>query len=237
MPDLIFALFGKRIAKRLAANHYRPIGFTDMTFAFTTEDGHHYYAWQNFGDMPLVRVKGIEALMVMIDSRMSDKDLSEISDQGVQYVHQTIGAKSPKEKSEFLSKMMILWQELKYRAKDIIPEDLYYDLAAHCVVRDDETPGAMDRTIHVQKYKLFQEAGLKGASFFLTMPMFGDLLGASLTTEAGLLRLLPKWKRQTERRRMMTGVLSSPKGSAGTTNTSSGSSSASPTTTPPPKPI
>lgn len=227
MPDPIFALFGKRIAKRLAANYYRPLTFKDMTFAFTDTEGHSYYAWQNFGEMPPARVKNIEAIMLMIDLRMSDKDLATISDDQQKLINESINAKDPRVRSDLMAKLTILAQELKYRAKDLIPEDLYYDLAAHCVVRDDETPGAMDRTIHVQKFNMLRDAGLKGASFFLHMPTFGDLLGALLTTEAGLVRLLPKWRRQKERRAMMMGVLASKAASVSTTENLKGSPFAS----------
>lgn len=224
--DLIFSLFGKRIAKRLAANHYRPKDFTDMTFAFTGDDGHAYYAWQNFGEMPLNRVKGIEAIMLMIDRRMSDQDVNKIADQIQSNVQDgIISSKTKEEKADAAAKVMVLTNELKYRAKDIIPEDLYYDLAAHCVVRDDESPVMMDRQIHVQKLNMLRDAGQRGASFFLSMPMFSDLLGASLTTEAGLMRLLPKWRQRKERQAMVETVISSKKPSQPIGNTSTGSSS------------
>lgn len=235
MPDLIFALFGKRISKRLAANHYRPITHKDMTFAFVGEDGHHYYAWQNFGEMPVNRVKSIEAVMLMLDSRMSDKDIASISDDMQKLIQDgVIASKGQNEKADACAKLMILAQELKYRAKDIIPEDLYYDLAAYCVVREDEDPTTTDRTIHVQKYKMLQDAGRRGGAFFLSMPIFGDLLGASLTTEAGLLRLLPKWRMRAERRQMVSTVLSSKSASPPTTSSSRGSRSGFPKT---PRPI
>lgn len=227
MLDPIFSLFGKRIARKLAANHYRPLSFKDLSFAFTDKEGHHYYTWKDFGEMPPARVKGVEAIMLMIDTRMSDKDLALISDEMQALIQGgVISGKSPKDKAEAAAKLMILAQELKYRAKDMIPEDLYYDLAAHCVVREDENPGAMDRTIHTQKVSLFRDAGRQGATFFLTMPIFSDLLGALLTTEAGLLRLLPRWKRSRERREMISRVLSKSV-SADTATASTGSPSKS----------
>lgn len=214
-------------SKKLAENFYRPTSFSDLTFAFTDREGRKYYSWQNFGEIPPIRTKAIEAVLLMIDRRLSDKDIAEIADNIISLVQDGIIAlKEKKDRAEAAAKLTVLAQELKYRAKDIIPEDLYYDLAAYCVVRDDERPNATDRTIHEEKWTMLKEAGKEGASFFLHTPIFGDLLGASLTTEAGLLQLLPRWTRMKERKANLTQVLSA-KLSGGTTTASSGSPSGS----------
>lgn len=227
MIDPIFYLFGKRIAKKLAANNYRPAGFNDLTFAFTDKEGHIYYSWQNFGEMPVVRIKAIEGVLLMIDRRMSDKDIAQIADDQIALIQDgIIASKDKKDRAESCAKLTVLAQELKYRARDIIPEDLYYDLAAYCVIRQDEKPNATDRTIHVEKMNMLKEAGKEGASFFLHTPIFADLLGASLTTEAGLLQLLPRWTRMRERKQSLRQALSQ-KLSGGTTTASTGSPSGS----------
>lgn len=235
---MIYRLFGKYIARKLAENAYRPKDFTGLSFAFAGTDGHAYYTWAQVGDMPPYRIKNVMALMRQAEEAMSTKDIATISGAIKKTVMEAaLPAKSDKEKSEALTRIIVLADELTYRADGIIPEDVFFDLAATCAVRDDENPNTIDRTVHLEKYTMIQQAGRAGADFFTRWPMFSDLVSASVTTQEGYARWLTNWTLRKKRLEAVLQVTSFERGSGTTTKSSSGSPSryrraVRPTTTP-----
>lgn len=225
-PDLIDARLLAEIAKRLAANEMRPQGMAGLKHAFSGPDGHQYYSWENVGDMPPYRTKNIMALMRQAEESMSPKDIATISKEIKRTVMQeALQARGDDQKSEALSKIIVLADELTYRADGIIPEDIFFDLAATCAIREDEDPKAIDRTIHLEKYTMIQQAGRAGADFFTVLPTFSALVSASLTTQEGYARLLTNWIHRKARLTTVLQVLSSEKGSKPTMKSSSSSPS------------
>ena len=221
--NLLFRLFGKRFAAALAENKYRPKGFEGLSFAFTDTAGNHYYSWASVGDMPPNRIKNIEALMRQAEEGITRKDIDLIASEIKKASMDAIRAKGAEALAEAHSHIVVLADELTKRATGILPEDVFYDLAATCAIRQDETPGVIDRTIHLDKFAKFQEAGRAGYSFFTQLPTFKDLVSVSLTTEANFVKLLTNWSLTKQRVPAVLQVLSSTKKSGNITNNSSDS--------------
>lgn len=223
---MIELLFPKTYRRRLESNAYRPKNFGGLSFAFKGTDGKAYYSWAQVGDMPPYRIKNVMALMRQADEAMSTKDIATIAAAIKATVMEgALPAKSDKDKSEALTRIIVLADELTYRADGIIPEDVFFDLAATCAVREDEDPRTIDRTIHLEKYTMIQQAGRAGADFFTGWPMFSDLVSASVTTQEGYARWLTNWMLRKKRLEAVLQVTSLEKGSAPTTKSSSGSPS------------
>lgn len=224
--SLIYRLFGNHIKRKLAEGAYRPKDFTGLSFAFTDTQGHAYYTWANVGDMPPSRIKQVEALMRQAEEGMSRKDIESIGKEIKRVVmEQALPAKGAAAISEANARIVVLADELTKRT-GIIPEDVFYDLAATCAVREDEEPASIDRIIHVDKFTTFQSAGRAGLAFFTPLPTFNALLSASVTTEEGFVRLLTSWTKTRGRTGKVMEAIASPTGSAATAKTSTGSPSA-----------
>lgn len=200
--DLIFSLFGRRIARKLAEDHYRPRNFTDLSFAFTDKEGRKYYAYRNLSELPTSRFTNLQSVLRMADAGMDRKEAKWLGDQILKSNDKLRTAKSAEQRRNAHAELDVLAKQVLIERAEVIPEDVYYDMAATCCVREDEDPGVIDMTIHLQKFAFLRDAGHHGASFFLHMPLFDQLLQRSLTSEAALIELLPIWNR--EKRKIQT---------------------------------
>lgn len=196
--NIPYLLFGKSIRKAIYANEARPKGFDGMTFAFLDPEGREYYSWPDVASMPPIRVKELEALMLMVDAGQPRSGILELSDAIVKRANDVV-KHSGKAKDEAASAIAVLAREMTIRHTEIIPEEAYYALAATCCARADEDPHKLDRTIHQAKIETFRSGGRAGQSFFTVCPPFKALVGTLLCTESALLELRIAWTRQSSR--------------------------------------
>lgn len=206
--DPIYALFGKRINRKFAAMQLRPKGFDGMILAFRAPDGRAYYTWPDLSNLPAIRTKQLERTMIWMDARTTGKTLEEFGEDQAKALA-AICAENDKAKRWTLStKLGALYQELIMRGSNVIPEDLYYDLAATLAIAEDENPNGFDGTIHQRKMDMMKEGARDGAAFFLTLPILKSLLGSLLSSEAGFRELLISWMMDRDRRSRARQVLS-----------------------------
>lgn len=223
-PELIEPGLLTVVRKRLDENAYRPKDFVGLQHVFDAQ-GKAYYSWAQVGDMPPWRIKKVMGLMRQAEESMSPKDIAMIAKAIRDCVmNEAVPAKSAEDKSASLAKIVVLAEELTYRSEGIIPEDIFYDLAATCCVREDEDRWVEDRTIHLEKYTMIQQAGRAGADFFTVWPMFSDLVSASVTTQEGYGRWLTNWTHRKARLKMVLETVSISKSVSEPTTKSSTSS-------------
>lgn len=212
MIDIPYILFGKRIKRRLANLDYRPNGFDGMHMAFNGPDGYTYYSWPDVGSIPACRIKEIERCLQWLDARTTKKSLEDFEKDLNASLIKIVSEKKEDARHKMSAHLSALYGELLMRGREIIPEELYYDIAAICCVRETEDPGVYDLPIHESKIKMLRDAGRAGASFFLNMPPLRQLLNAWLTSEEGLNALLMIWMMDRERKELARIVLSFDKG-------------------------
>ena len=191
--DALFAKYAQAFHKRLAANSIRPAGFTGMKFAFSGTDGQAYYTWEDLSDMPPVRQKHIERCLKMADAGIGEKNLGELCDLGETANMEAVKETKPDKRSKAHSKVAQIFGEIRRRPKEIIPEEVWYDLAAVFAIRADEDPRAFDPVTHGQKIAMLKEAGQQGYEFFTKLSAFRRVLGSSLTSESAFIELLSGW--------------------------------------------
>lgn len=196
MTGLLFKLFGKAIHRHIADGSLRPRGFDGLQHAYSGTDGRAYYTWADIADMPPVRQKHIERCLKMADAGIGEKTLNALCDVAEEAIMGTLKAGKIEERSKACAKAAHAIGEIRNRPKEIIPEEVYYDLAAVFVVREDEDPRAFDPGIHAQKIEMLTKAGRAGHTFFTSPPAWRKLLGSSLTTEAAYMELLSSWTAQ-----------------------------------------
>lgn len=196
--NLPYLIFGKSIRRAIFASDFKPTGFDGMTFAFLDPDGNEYYTWPDVASMPAIRVKELEALMIMVDAGQPRSGILQLSDAIVKQANDMVSGKA-KKKEEAATAIAVLARELTLRHREIIPEEAYYALVATCTARKDENPRMLDRPIHQKKIEAFRAGGQAGHAFFLTCPPFRELLGTLLSTESALLELRSAWTSQSNR--------------------------------------
>lgn len=208
MMRLLFWLFGKSIRRHLASE--RPRGMVGLERAFSGLDGKDYFGWMDVGMMPPVRQKHIERCLAIANAGISEKTLEELCDWADEANMAAMKADKPADRSKAHSRIAFVLGEIRNRPKNVIPEDVYYDLAACFAIREDEDPRAFDPVTHGEKIAMLRQAGTKGADFFGQLSGFRKLLGLSLTTEGAFIELLSSWAQVRTRKQAVKSALEKP---------------------------
>ena len=190
MIRLLFALFGKAILRHIEASRLRPDGFDGMEYAYTM-DGHDYYTWPDISQMPPNRIKHVERALKFADAGIGETTITTLCDLAEE--HLVTGMKRGKDADKALLRVAHVVRELRARPKEIIPEEVFYDLCATFVARKGEDPRTFDAAIHTDKIRAIAEAGRAGHDFFMEPPAWRKLLGSLLTTAQGFEQLSTSW--------------------------------------------
>ena len=190
MTRLLFALFGSAILRHIEANRERPNGFDGMEFAYVM-GGKEYWTWVDVTSMPAARQKHLERALAFANAHISPETLDTLCTMLEENL--AIGIKRGKDADKALLRVAHISQELQRRPKDIIPEEVYYDMCALFVAHKGEDPRAFDPAIHHEKIQAITEAGRAGHDFFIQPPGLRRLLGSLLTTEQGFEELRISW--------------------------------------------
>ena len=185
---LLFALFGPAIHRYIARGYLRPKGFEGMQVAFSGPDGRSYWSWMDIGEMTPVRQKHIERCLKMADAGIGEKTLNELCDMGEAANMDALKASKGDLKSKAHSKVAYIFGEIRNRSREVIPEEVYMDMAAVFAVREDEDPRTFDPAIHGQKIEMLTKAMKEGHDFFGKLPALKTLLGSLLTTKEMCIR-------------------------------------------------
>ena len=228
---LAFKIWGADFHRMHAANEMRGTGREGMVFAFHGPDGKAYYSWKDIADIPPIRLKRIEEILLWVDAKTTRPTLEKLAQDVNAQLIKVVSEKKQEVRSSEAAKVTVLITETLLRASHVIPEELYYQMAACCIVREDENAKAFDETTHEAKTAMLRAAGQAGATFFTRAATFRQLLGAWLTSEDGFRELLISWTMERERIRSARQVLGFEKGSKSTAASSMTSPSASPATT------
>lgn len=201
MMRLLFFLFGKAIRRHLEQNRERPQGFDGMEYAYSW-DGKDYYTWADLASMPAVRQKHIERALKFADAGIGEKTLEAIVDMAEG--HLLLALRKGKDADKSLARVGHLLGELRNRPKDVIPEEVFYDLAAIFVARQGEDPRVFDAAVHNDKVQALSAAGRAGEDFFTQPPALRRLLGSLLTTAKAFEGLSISWMAQRLRLKSLT---------------------------------
>ena len=206
---LLFLLFGPAIHRHIARGYLRPKAevFEGMHHAFSGPDGRAYYTWQDLGKMPATRQKHIERCLKFADAGIGEKVLNELCDIGEIANMDALKADKKDERSKAHSRVAHMFREIRNRATQVIPEEVYMDMAAIFAIREDEDPRTFDEAVHGQKIEMLTAAMKEGHDFFVRLPALKMLLGSLLTTEAACIELLSVWAAQRARMKATRAVL------------------------------
>ena len=190
------------LARILRIAPRRPTGHPP--FAFTDQQGRHYYGWEDFAKMPPARASEVDDVLLQIDAGLSHSQLATLATAIIDANTQAVEAKDPKVRNRHIAKSSAIAMELQVRPRQIVPRECYYALAAICAVRQDEDPDVFDATIQAEKMQTFREAAEAGSAFFTQQAAFVKLLGVTHSSVDAFVRLSIGWMATEARLAAMT---------------------------------
>jgi hypothetical protein len=200
---LLFWLFGKAIHRYIDAGKLRPKGFDGMELAYTFE-GVTYWTWVDITDMPPIRQKHFERCLNFANAAIGKSELNKLCDIADSHIATAIKATKPSDREKTIVRIAHIIGEIRNRPDEIIPEEVFYDIAALFVAREDEDPRTFDPSTHGQKVEMMTKAGRAGHTFFTEPPVLRRQVGYLLTTESAFTELLRSWTLRRVRMKAVT---------------------------------
>jgi len=188
---LLFWLFGRAIHRHIERSRLRPDGFDGMEYAYTI-DGVDYYTWVDLSMLPAARQKHIERCLKFLDAHIGENTLDSLLELMEEQI--AIGMKRGKDADRAMLRAIHIGQEIRRRPKDIIPEEVFYDLCALFVSFKGEDPRTFDPATHTTKIEAITAAGRAGHDFFTRPPELRRLLASLPHGEKSFTDMLISWK-------------------------------------------
>lgn len=140
--------------------------------------GHSYYQFKDSGNIPLVRYKEVQAILINLENRLSSEELTTLIGIARSSIVQAIEGTGRKERGAGLQNALWSFQEIEHRHQSIgLHTDLILELACMVLIRDDENPFEIDEQIQADKKRLFA-ANFHDHPFFLRSGMTNYLPNA-----------------------------------------------------------
>lgn len=187
-------------ARQILKERRRPQGLTPLKECFMDLEGRRYYTWGDLTLIPVVRYRKIETFLIYDEARISADYLDKVMDAIVAENMKIPNEKDMKSRAQAHARITALANEVKYRRREITPEDTFYAVAAMLSVREDEDPETVDSTIFNEKVRDFKAYAEEGHTFFFKNPMCRALWPWLIGTEDSYANLLNVWKREGQKK-------------------------------------
>jgi len=133
---------------------YQAVQKPNMEKVFFDSKQRWYYKYTSEFDMPIIRVKELEKYIMLVNYSLTDEVLTKFLDA----MHKAINSKKVD-----IATLSFLVIEMQKRKDLLINEDLFFNILACALIREDEDLGVFDEKIHEQKvaqFKLDSQGGL-----------------------------------------------------------------------------
>ena len=166
--SVFYRCFEKGFLRYLNKKNEIKLTKDNLVFAFHDLEGKGYYRFSKELELPLCRAAKIQEYVMWLVRGCSKHEylnLIEVADAAL-----SCGLKDGKG----ISKLGHALNELKYRCKMVVHDELFYNILAVQYIRSDEDPTGFSSEIHQQKVDAFINLNKSGDTFFLAIQ---DLLG------------------------------------------------------------
>lgn len=180
MLNWIEKYFQKRINKKLAIK----LTVNNLTYSFTDDDGYSYYTFPKEVELPISRMGKLQEYLMWMAKGVSKEEYIKAID----YAESSLinGLKD----SKGVAKIGFVLHELKDRCNMVVHDELFYNIIAVQIVREDESPTEFNNEIHLQKVAAFKALDKKNDSFFLNIQELLSQFGLTNITKESLDALL-----------------------------------------------
>lgn len=167
----------KKILERIHKKNSITITKNDLLYSFIDFEGFGYYKFPKGLEMPICRIAKLQEYLMWLSKGVSKTEYIKALD--VAEMAMNNGIKDTKG----MAKIGFVIGELKERANMVLHDELFYNILAVQIIRQDESPTSFNNDIHLQKVSVFKELDLKDDSFFLNIQEYLEQLGLANITK------------------------------------------------------
>jgi len=170
----------KRINKKMSIK----LTVNNLMHSFIDMDGNAYYSFPKEIEMPISRMAKMQEYLMWLAKGVSKEEYIKAID----YAESALigGLKD----SKGVAKIGFVLHELKDRCNMVLHDELFYNIIAVQLIRQDESPTEFNNEIHMQKVKAFKEMDLQDDAFFLCIQEYLMQLGYKDITKKNLEELI-----------------------------------------------
>ena len=165
------------IEKKMLAAICKKMGVTltkdNLVLAFQDLDGNGYYKFPKGIEMPLSRLAKVQEYLMWMSRGVSKEEYHRALDIAEQAMNN--GIKDVKG----MAKIGFVLAELKERSNMVIHDELFYNVIAAQLVRQDESVTEFNNEIHMQKVAAFKELDRLNDTFFLNIQEYLEAFNLS----------------------------------------------------------
>lgn len=202
MLKLIFNLCEKRFIRYLNNKNAIKLTKDNLTHSFYDDAGNGYYKFPKDIELPMCRLaKKQDYLMWMskgVDKQEYAKALQDAK----------AGLEGGIKDGKGLAKIGYVLNALEEISEMVLHDELFYNLIAVQLIRQDEDPTKFNNEIHMQKVAAFKELDKHDDTFFLSIQEFLDQLSLSHITRDQYEKLLKESRIAREVLQKMSSTLS-----------------------------
>lgn len=182
--DKYFAKNEAEFLKYLHKKNGTKLTKENLTFSFFDLDGHGYYKFPKDIALPMNRLGKMYEYMMWLSAGVTGQELDKMLDNADKAL--TDGLM----KGKNAAKIGFLISELKDRKNMIVHPELFYNIIAVQIIRDDESPTEFNNEIQMQKVEAFKRLDTENDTFFLNIQEYLKVLNWSNITRDELINIL-----------------------------------------------
>lgn len=156
----------------------------NLTFSFFDLEGNGYYKFPKELALPMLRLGKLQEYMAWLSAGITGEEMDKMLDAVDKAI--TDGLKNNKN----ASKVGWLVSEIRDRKKMIVNPELFYNIIAIQMIRDDESPTEFNNEIQMQKVEAFKRLNTENDTFFLNIQEYLKALNWSNITREELINIL-----------------------------------------------
>lgn len=148
----------------------------NLVYSFSDNEGNAYYKFPKDLDIPIMRLAKIKEFLMWLQKGVDPKEYASML--------KLIKVNAATSHNNTEAQARVVWgaTELENRQKMVLHDELFYNLIAVQLIRQDELVGKYNHEIQMQKVEAFKELDSMGDGFFLHIAEYLQQLGLSNTT-------------------------------------------------------
>jgi hypothetical protein len=143
----------------------------NLALSFFDLDGNAYYKFPKELELPITRTAKVQEYLMWLSKGISPDEYLKALDVADKALTEGLLNKKGGAKIGFIL------EELKDRCKMVIHDELFYNIIAAQIIRQDESITEFNNEIHLQKVAAFKELDQTNDTFFLNIQEYLEVFG------------------------------------------------------------
>jgi hypothetical protein len=170
----------KRINKKMSIK----LTVNNLSQTLIDMDGNAYYSFPKEIEMPISRLAKLQEYLMWMAKGVSKEEYIK----AIEYAE--VALEGGLKDGKGVAKIGFVLHELKDRCNMVLHDELFYNILAVQLIRQDESPTEFNNEIQMQKVQAFKQMDLQDDAFFLSMQELLEQLGYKDITKKNLEELI-----------------------------------------------